>query len=274
MATQSISVTAAAAAAFPSTTSSPALQSKADHGFLQKNLPSPSPLAVTRGSSDDYLVRAALATARASTDYAFTILMEKEKISHATSIPISQVTIEPSDIIESARVAALSRLRKKVTWGSFVVEAGGFAAISCWEPRSILDDEYTSGQAVLIESMRTTRPLFAEFLDKEGELQREFLEPAVRRMRPQDGRFWNMSLVARDPTVPRVPGAVRAVIAPLMDECCSRETEGGAVPIWLVAGGQKARDMYEHFGFRDVGCMYIEDLPLWAMLYTAGLDEV
>ncbi|KXJ89835.1 hypothetical protein Micbo1qcDRAFT_212338 [Microdochium bolleyi] len=268
MANEIISVGAAVTASFPTTTSSPAPQGKTDNATTKPPLP-----PVTRGSSDDYLVRASLATARASTDYAFTILLEKEKISHATSVPISDVVIEDATVVENARVAALARLRKKVAWGSFVVEAGGFAAISCWEPRSILDDEYTSGQQALVESIRTSRPLFAAFLEEEDELRRRHLEPAVRRMRPADGRFWNMSLVARDPTVPYVPGAVRAVIAPLMDEFCSGDTEGGAVPIWLVAGGQKARDMYEHFGFRDVGCLHIAGLPLWAMLYTAGLDE-
>ncbi|KAH7020902.1 uncharacterized protein B0I36DRAFT_26618 [Microdochium trichocladiopsis] len=254
-----------AAATLPTTASTPAPQAG--------NEKPPAVLPpVTRGSSDEYLQRAALATARASLSYDFTILMEKEKISHATSVPIHSVELDDEAVIESTRAAALGRLRNKVTWGSFVVEAGDFAAISCWEPRDINSEDYT-GIHEVAEAMRPTRPLFAGFQDDIGKLQEKLLEPVVRKMRPHDGKFWQMSLVARDPTREYLPGAVRAVIAPLMDEVCSAQTPGGAAPIWLVAGGQKARDMYEHFGFQEVGRIDVAELPLWGMMYTAGLDK-
>lgn len=305
-----LAIVAEAATALPVTASSPAptpapasshprlpvprAKAEEDKPSSAKALPQ-----VTRGSSDEYLRLAALATARASTSYEFTILMEKEKVAHVTSMPISSITIPDAEIIESARVAALGRLRRKISWGSFVVEAGWFAAVSCWEPLSIFGKEYVADmRGERAEEVRAAgRPLFAGFLDQIAVLQREFLEPAVRRMRrgtaftagtssdgggggggqegerDGDGKFWQMSLVARDPTREYLPGAVRAVIVPLMDEVCSRQTKGGAAPIWLIAGGRKARDMYEHFGFKEVGEIDVSGLKLWGMLYTAGLNE-
>ncbi|KAK6955921.1 hypothetical protein Daesc_003568 [Daldinia eschscholtzii] len=170
----------------------------------------------------------------------------------------------------------ITRLTAKIAVGAFVVEAGGFAAGACWEPARVGDPHRVDVAA------RMERPLFRSFADGVEELMRVHLYPVAERM--SAGRYWKLSLMARDPAVEYVPGAgsyikpltviipVRAVMVPFMEKFTSDQNEGGAMPVWLEAGSERARDVYAHFGFREVGEVVTGGVKTWGMIYTGTID--
>jgi hypothetical protein len=136
--------------------------------------------------------------------------------------------------------AARGRIRTKVEAGASVVEAAGFAAVVCWEPPSA-SLHYVSEEE--IDEIAVTRPIFAQFL-------RDVQNLKIKTLGDRSQRCWNMSLLARDP-LRKDKGAVRAVIEPYVARA---KREG--MPIWLVAGNERARDVYQYFGFQMMGIVY------------------
>ncbi|OTB13506.1 hypothetical protein K445DRAFT_304275 [Daldinia sp. EC12] len=135
---------------------------------------------------------------------------------------------------------------------------------ACWEPARVGDPQRVDVAA------RMERPLFRSFADGVEELMRVHLYPIAERV--SAGRYWKLSLMARDPAVEYVPGAVRAVMVPFMEKFTSDQNEGGAMPVWLEAGSERARDIYAHFGFREVGEVVTGGVKTWGMIYTGTID--
>ncbi|XXG97342.1 hypothetical protein Hte_003639 [Hypoxylon texense] len=216
---------------------------------------------VTTGTSARYVQGLADAVSRASAADPLTVLFQGEKLAPGRPSPAGP---DPAAVRRIVHAAARERAAVKIAGGGFVAEAAGFAAVACWEPG------LAGGPHRADARVREERPIFAELLDKVADLVRTQLYPIANRV--SGGRFWKLSLLARDPGVPYVPGAVRAVLVPFMKRFTSEQNEGGPMPVWLEAGSEQARAVYIHYGFRDVGEMDIKGVKTWGMIYTGNMD--
>ncbi|KAI2467283.1 hypothetical protein F4781DRAFT_402760 [Annulohypoxylon bovei var. microspora] len=214
---------------------------------------------ITTGTSERYIHGLARAVSRASATDPLTVLFQGEKLPPGQSTADLDLPALQHMVYE----ASLARLNDKLTAGGFVVEAGNFAAVACWVPVMVGE---THAQA----STLAQRPFFRKFLQRDQELMREHLYPLAERV--SGGRFWKLSLMARDPEVEYVPGAVRAVLVPFIEQFTSDQNEGGPMPVWLEAGSEQARAVYAHFGFRDVGEIDVGGVMTWCMMYTGDID--
>ncbi|KAI2632202.1 hypothetical protein GGR54DRAFT_634968 [Hypoxylon sp. NC1633] len=190
----------------------------------------------TTGTSERYAQGLALAVSRASATDPLSVLFMGEKLAPGRSV----AGLDLAALQRMVRKSAETRLAVKLAHGAFVAEAAGFAAVACWEP----------GRTYAV--------------------MREWLYPIAERV--SRGRYWKLSLMARDPGVLYVPGAVRAVLVPFIERFTSEHNEGSAMPVWLEAGSEQARDVYAHFGFRDVGEIEVGGIKTWAMVYTGNID--
>lgn len=57
-----------------------------------------------------------------------------------------------------------------------------------------------------------------------------------------------------------------------MKRFTSDQNEGGPMPVWLEAGSERARDIYAHFGFRNMGEVQVKEVGTWGMIYTGNID--
>ncbi|RYP11960.1 hypothetical protein DL765_007539 [Monosporascus sp. GIB2] len=199
---------------------------------------------VTTGTSEDYVKGLALTVSRAYATDPLNVLFESEKLSPDQPIEC----LSPERIRQMSYECAVARLGAKIPHGAFVAEAAGFSAVACWEPESIYEKPRADMNA---EAVKVARPIFAEFLEKLEAIRKKHLWPVAEKM--SRGRVWHLCLMARDPTVPYVKGAVRAVMVPFMKKFTSVDQDEGPIPVWLEAGSEQARAVYAHFGFREVG---------------------
>ncbi|KAL7624175.1 hypothetical protein AAE478_005732 [Parahypoxylon ruwenzoriense] len=223
---------------------------------------------VTTGTSEYYIQGLARAISRASASDPLTVLFETENLPFAPSQ--SAADLDPAAMQRIVHAAALGRLAAKIPHGAFVAEAGGFAAVACWEPTHV--DAAPRTSSIDYGALAERRPAFAEFLARFRELKDQYLRPVAERS--SAGRYWHLCLMGRDPGVPYVPGAVRAVLVPFMRRWTSAggDREGGVTPVWLEAGNERARDVYTHFGFREVGEVEIQGVKTWGMIYTGDIE--
>lgn len=157
-------------------------------------LPSELP-PVTTGTSAHYIHGLAGAASRASATDPLSIMFQGEKLPAGQSI----ADLDVAAVQRLVYASATSRLATKLANGAFVVEAAGFAAVACWEPCAVGAPPRPDVLA------RAQRPVFADFLAKISALTRQRLDPVAQRV--SDGRYWKLSLMARDPAVLYVPGA-------------------------------------------------------------------
>lgn len=150
---------------------------------------------VTTGTSERYIQGLASAVSRASATDPLTVAFQTEKLPPGQTAADLDLPAMQRIVYESAT----TRLDVKLAAGAFIAEAGGFAAVACWEPGRIGHPHRTDGKTL------ADRPLFAEFLTKVSETMREHLYPIIERV--SGGRYWKLSLMARDPAVEYVPGA-------------------------------------------------------------------
>ncbi|OTA79452.1 hypothetical protein M434DRAFT_402071 [Hypoxylon sp. CO27-5] len=220
-----------------------------------RNLP-----PVTTGTSDSYIQGLATAVSRASATEPLTVMFQGEKLPPGQSV----ADLDLASIQRMIYETAVTRLTTKLAAGAFIAEAGGFAAVACWVPGKV-GQPYASHASVLPQ-----RPLFARFLEGWTDMMRRHLYPIAERV--SGGRYWKLSLMARDPEVEYVPGAVRAVLVPFIERFTSDQNEGGPVPVWLEAGSDRARTVYAHFGFREVGEIEVNGIKTWGMIYTGNIN--
>ena len=200
---------------------------------------------VTTGTSEEYIRRLALASSRACATDPLNILFESEKLPQP---------LKPGESLSEECLrrmiyeSTVERLTTKIAKGAFIAEAGDFAAVACWESESIHDNlQGDTNTQHLVPSC--ARPLLAEFLQKSDAVRQAHLRLLAERMNP-DGRFWRLSMMARDPAV------------------TSPDAVGGPVPVWLEAGSGRSRAVYEHLGFREVGAWEVGGVPNWGMVYV------
>lgn len=186
-----------------------------------------SSVPITTSTSTEYQHRIAEISARAVLHDPLNILFQREKTGMAVPVTTSQLY-----------EACITRTKAKVAAGAFIVEAAGFAAVACWEPPESIGPDRTEET---IEEISRQKPIFAKFL-REYEATRREVFGGLRK-------FWVLSLMARDPERAD-KGAVRAVIEPFV-----AKARRDGVPLWLVAGNERAKNVYEYFGFRVVKVM-------------------
>ncbi|KEF62205.1 uncharacterized protein A1O9_00177 [Exophiala aquamarina CBS 119918] len=185
----------------------------------------------TISTTEEYRYRLADIYSRASVSDALIALFEHDKDPTLTCVTTGLV-----------HKACEKRIERKVALGSLIVEAANFAAVACWEPPAATPPMLSEGELLEIEK---ERPAFAQFTREIQGARSEVLGP--------EQKYWCLSLMARDPDR-KDKGAVRAVIEPFVARARS---EG--VPLWLIAGNLRARDVYAYFGFRVV--RYLESFP-------------
>ena len=201
-------------------------------------LPTPSLPPITTSTSQSYITRAANICARASLADPFSNLLSHER---RLATPNPPPTITLTDRINNNT----TRFTQKIAQGADIVESGCFAAVACWEPPSTTAygaSEIWDADAVIGAGIPyiDQRPIFKSFLTE--------IAAAKRRLFSKDQAYWHLSLMARDPER-HDRGAVRAIIEPLVERARQER-----VPVWLEAGNERARDVYEWVGgFRVVG---------------------
>lgn len=157
--------------------------------------------------------------------------------------PSAQVTLE------YIYTYTVIRIETKVSLGSLIVEADNFAAVACWEPPGAVRRHSVEE----LEELEKERPIYAAFIRD--------IEAAKNGFLGEGQQCWQLSLMARDP-LRTSKGAVRAIIEPFVER--SKEEK---VPIWLVAGNERARDVYAYFGFEVLKVIYLgEEVRTWCMV--------
>ncbi|KAJ9602288.1 hypothetical protein H2200_013143 [Cladophialophora chaetospira] len=209
---------------------------------------------ITTSQSDEYCHRLADISSRATVTDPLNIVFQQEKTG-----PSKPVT---ADMIY---IGSKRRIETKVAAGALIVEACNFAAIACWEPPSSNPPPLTEAQ---YQEIAAERPVFAQFVRDIQNAQDACLGvPAPRH--------WKLSLMARDPER-KDKGAVRAVIEPFVARAKKER-----VPLWLVAGNPRARDVYAYFGFRVVQVIWSfpkdgpwkeSSVPTWCMVCNWPLE--
>lgn len=215
----------------------------------------PPVVSITTSQSAEYTHRLAEITSRAVLSDPLNVLFQQEKT--GTSIEVTP---------DMLYIGAKRRTETKVAAGAIVVEAANFAAVACWEPPASNPPALSEAQFLDIAA---ERPVFARFV-------RDIQKATDKVFGVPNPRHWKLSLMARDPER-KNKGAVRAVIEPFV----AKAREEG-VPLWLVAGNPRARDVYKYFGFRVVEVIWSfpkergdgeEGVPTWCMVCNWPLEE-
>ncbi|TVY67401.1 Puromycin N-acetyltransferase [Lachnellula suecica] len=195
--------------------------------------PLPQPPKTTTGTTPEYRHRLADISSRACLSDPLNMLFQRDAT--GSSAPI---------LVSNLYASTLARINTKLSHGSFIVEADDFAAVACWEPPTAVQDNHSAAEL--------------------GELQ--FIQEIedAKKACLGERKCWLLSLMARDPGMIS-KGAVRAVIEPFVERA---RTHG--VPVWLVAGNERARDVYAYFGFVVVKVVYSgeERIPTWCMVFN------
>lgn len=137
--------------------------------------------------------------------------------------------------------------------GAFIAEAGDFSACAFWWPPG--SQQPPKDHKGFDEQERQGKTLMAAF-------GREIEKIQIEQIWSRYGQeFWYLGLLARDPRKPALPGAVRAVLQPVIDQAAA---EGK--PIWVATTSEHAREMYLHFGFQMVRMVTVDGHNQWCMI--------
>ncbi|EXJ80795.1 hypothetical protein A1O3_07079 [Capronia epimyces CBS 606.96] len=186
-----------------------------------------------------------------------------------------------------------------------LVHAGNWSAIALWEPpnfqgKAFIDSKARPG-ALLSEWRARVKAAKAKHLaepctstastDSESSSGTSNMntgsasENLTPEEEPQIRPFYHLSFLARNPSAPRVPGSLNAVISPFL-----KRSQADHAPVWLEATSRQAVKLYEHYGFRVVEEIVVgqgkvdaegwptqdgqgEGVTAWAMIYDSHLRE-
>ncbi|KAH8660306.1 hypothetical protein BX600DRAFT_513922 [Xylariales sp. PMI_506] len=137
-------------------------------------------------------------------------------------------------------------VRQSLRSGATLVEAGGNSAVALWELPYQSDmittnhsfDEISDGLTKK-EWKEAVRSAKEKYIGLEP-LQSGF-SSSERKVRPH----YHLDFLGRDPSVPKVPGAISAVVTPFLD----RAKQDG-LKVWLEATSPEVAELYEHYGFK------------------------
>lgn len=144
----------------------------------------------------------------------------------------------------------------QVEQGGFIMEAGDFAACASWQPPG----SHTPPGETLTFGNSDTPAVSSE----ENESNQFFREQIWSKYGQE---FWRLLLIARDPNKPSVPGAVRALIQPIIERAAA-----DGKPIYLATSSEHAKDMYLHFGWQVLTMEVKNGHPGWSMILYPPSD--
>lgn len=193
-------------------------------------------LKVTEGTSDAYYEQAATAMSHALWDN-----------------PVWRIWIPASDEDRISKYYAMIKdYLVNSPEGTVVTEAEEFSACSAWLPPGPHSALKIPDELDVSESAVADREAHRVFTEQVGS---KFGQ-----------NFYRLIILARDPRRAYVPGAVRAVLQPLIDRA---DAENAA--IWLSTTNGHAKDLYLHFGFNVLATIDFKDYETWSMArFPAG----
>ncbi|KAI1337676.1 hypothetical protein F5Y15DRAFT_150703 [Xylariaceae sp. FL0016] len=224
---------------------------------------------VTTGISEHYIQTVAAVSARANATDPLMTLVQAEALGLEKGPRSAEV------FLKGMWALSIARLRAKIAHGAFIAEAANFAAVLCFEPRLAHWEPPSAADQPIYGA---ERPVLNGFLTQLRDMKRRHLSPVAEKM--SGGRYWELCLVTRDPAREYVPGAVRAVVVPFIEAMARDEipwpdgTYQGPVPVELCASSRRARDVYEHLGFEEVGCFETSGRKSWLMIYTGSSNKL
>ena len=180
-----------------------------------------------------------------------------------------------------------------------LVQAGNWSAIALWEPptfqgKAFIDSKARPGE-ILGEWRGKIRAAKEKYLPLPSSKTSTDSESSSNdggsnsnsdtgsSSKPQIRPFYHLSFLARNPSAPRVPGSINAVMTPFLERARDEN-----VPAWLEATTPQAVKIYEHFGFRVVEEIVVgkgridpmgwpkedgDGVTAYAMIYDAHLRD-
>ncbi|KAI1619035.1 hypothetical protein EDD37DRAFT_624431 [Exophiala viscosa] len=173
-----------------------------------------------------------------------------------------------------------------------LVQAGNWSAIALWEPPSFQGKAFIDSKArpgvLLTEWRGRVNAAKAKNLAIQSAPSTDSESNSASdsdNNEPQLRRYYHLSFLARNPSVPRVAGSINAVMLPFLQRARAEN-----VPAWLEATTPQAVKVYEHFGFRVVEEIVVgkgkvdaqgwpsvdgngEGVTAWAMIYDPHLRD-
>lgn len=142
-------------------------------------------------------------------------------------------------------------VRNSLRLGGTLVEAGSTSAIALWELPSRRPAALTSSGTSRQDGENTSvSPIKREWVEVIDQAKRKHigLEIATPELKSSQIRqHYHLDFLGRNPHVPRVPGAISAVVVPFLDRAKQDQ-----LSVWLEATSSDIVPLYEHFGFRVV----------------------
>ncbi|KAH7045954.1 hypothetical protein B0J12DRAFT_146438 [Macrophomina phaseolina] len=184
---------------------------------------------------------AAIASAFTTTPISLALYAERHDLAppYPTALPSSALT-----------PYFLPQIADAVHSGAELVEAGDYSAVAAWGiPTPCLSPPPPPPQGQEEQQSPPPRqlPLLNEYLTQVSAAKRRHL-PDPQCHPPH----YDLKFLARNPSVPRVAGAVSAVVRPYLVRA-----RGEGRSVWLEATSPAAVGVYEHWGFRVVEEMVI-----------------
>lgn len=203
---------------------------------------------ITVSTSEEYIEKACSVMSRA--------MLPNELWSHfflKEGIYGMSIGVSEEKVLQSYHSLVKQFLTPGARSGAFIAEAGDFSACASWWPPG--SHEPPKDLEHFDELERQGKPLRAAF-------GREIEKIRIEQIWSSYGQeYWDLVLLARDPTKPVLIGAVTAVLQPFIDQAAA-----GGKPIWLVTSNEHARDIYQHFGWQVVKTVTFQGHNQWCMI--------
>ena len=138
----------------------------------------------------------------------------------------------PSPLIDYARRRRhfAQGIKDGVESGAICLQAGDWSAVAIWEPPNFQGKRFTT--------TGSAGPLRAEWRSRITAAQAKHLGGKP---------FWHLAFLARNPNATTVPGAVSALVKPILEKAKAEGT-----PVWLEAVDDRGVAIYTKWGFELV----------------------
>ncbi|KAM3072608.1 hypothetical protein ACMFMF_006948 [Clarireedia jacksonii] len=173
--------------------------------------------------------------------------------SYATHLPRANIISHPNDPevigcikgLESGQTVdeyVDKTVRESLRLGGTLVEAGDTSAVALWE--------LPSGGASALQGSHGPEDINVAAVKKEW---KEVVQRAKKQhigletKSSQIRQHYVLDFLGRNPHVPKVPGAISAVVAPFLNRAKQDQHS-----VWLEATSPNVVPLYEHFGFKIV----------------------
>ncbi|KAM3072583.1 hypothetical protein ACMFMG_009376 [Clarireedia jacksonii] len=166
--------------------------------------------------------------------------------SYATHLPRANIISHPNDpeVIGCIKglASAFGKVPATTSFSGTLVEAGDTSAVALWE--------LPSGGASALQGSHGPEDINVAAVKKEW---KEVVQRAKKQhigletKSSQIRQHYVLDFLGRNPHVPKVPGAISAVVAPFLNRAKQDQHS-----VWLEATSPNVVPLYEHFGFKIV----------------------